>query len=974
VDRLVYILTPLERKLACTVRLTRLMKWEAFKEAGFAELRALFHAQHAEALRPEDRPILLGLMQQQPRKGEPPVLEGAYGRELFGRLLDTGRLFFATGRHVRLRAAAPEAVELGWEEHSGTRWRPAVSLRTGALPFALDPPIYLDPEACTAGDLAHEVPSGLLAQWLATSPLDEAEAARFCLRLAKRFPESHFPTPACVRLDEQTRMRPVAVLVLQTRALLGRDELRANWIDLRERLRLRLRFRYGEALIDWDAPEATVSHREGDRIIRLRRDSEGERAVLDQLRGWGFMEDSAAAGSGFFNFDSTHFRLGEPATWRETLGEVFPRLDPAHWEVERASGLVLREGAEDALYGHSEALDEETFTLELGISVEGRTVALLPLLHQALRGMGPRRRPADVEGWLREGDFGIRLEEAPGKGDDPHALSLVMLPPGLLLRLVEHVHEVFDRRPFGTDGRLRLGRWRMAELATAGLAAEAAAPLVEVSRLCERLRDGIEVRPRPAPATLRATLRPYQESGLGWLHTLAEIGAGGILADDMGLGKTVQVMAHLLELKRAGHLAQGALVVAPTSVIDNWESELARFAPDLKVGRYHGTEREAAWHQRAEQDVTLTSYALLWRDLPRLARHPWDLAILDEAQFIKNASARTARAARALTATRRLCLTGTPVENHLQDLWSLFEFLLPGFLGDETSFREGVSQPLVEDTESAFAGILRDRLRRRIAPFVLRRRKEEVLPELPEKTEVVHAVAMTPGQAERYATVRRLARRTVRVAVDSDGLAGARLGILAQLLKLRQICCDPRLTEVEGVAPAEEAESAKLSALMELVGQLQADGSRILIFSQFTTMLDLISAALRAEGREHLMLTGKTRERAALVERFQSGACPLFLISLRAGGFGLNLTAADSVIHYDPWWNPAVERQATDRSHRLGQTKPVFVYKLIVEDSIEARIQELQHRKLELMRDLLSEGDHAHLALDEDTLDFLLGD
>jgi SNF2 family DNA or RNA helicase len=494
----------------------------------------------------------------------------------------------------------------------------------------------------------------------------------------------------------------------------------------------------------------------------------------------------------------------------------------------------------------------------------------------------------------------------------------------------------------------------------------------DLARLCARLGTGVEVHPRPAPVGLRAELRAYQQRGLGWLHVLGTVTAGGILADDMGLGKTVQLIAHLLELKSAGQLNRGALIVAPTSVIDTWAAELARFAPMLNVGRYHGSDRGAVWQKAERPDVTITTYSLLWRDIEPLAALSWDLAVLDEAQYIKNASARTAQAARRLNADRRLCLTGTPIENNLQDIWSLFEFTMPGFLGDEASFREQTARLSDDEGEAAFAAILRDRLRRRLAPFVLRRRKEEVLPDLPAKSEVVHAVAMTPAQADLYADVREEARQAVRDAVRDQGPGGARMCILTQLLRLRQVCCDPRLLERGDGPAASAADSAKLTAFLDLMAQLQAQGSRTLVFSQFTSMLALISDALRAEGRDHLILTGETEDRARLVERFQAGECPIFLISLRAGGVGLNLTAADSVIHYDPWWNPAVERQATDRSHRLGQTKPVFVYKLIVDDSIESKIQELQRTKLELARDLLSEGDIAHLTLDQSTIDYLL--
>ena len=805
-----------------------------------------------------------------------------------------------------------------------------------------------------------------------TTSMDEAEVSRFCLRLAKRFPEAKFPTPPCVQLDEVATDRPVALLKIEQRALLSRRELDAKWVDLRDRLRLRLRFRYGEAVVAWDAPEATVSHRRDTTVVRITRDRTAEQHIVDQLATWGFAVEADQAELGFFNFDSSLFRIGKDHTWRAWLADVVPSLDTAYWQVDPGARLKLQRVEQADAYTEAHALNGTDFAVDIGVTLGGRRHPLLPTLHQALRSLG-RRQHAELVAWLQTGDFALRIGATAAENVD--IIELASLPSALLLQLIEHVHEVFDARPFAPDGHTRLSQWRLAELVNAGLCQTGSDNrLAELSRLCERLGSGVEVRPRDAPPALKATLRPYQQHGLGWLHVLGTVSAGGILADDMGLGKTVQVIAHLLETKTAGGLAHGALIVAPTSVIDNWHDEFTRFAPSLTVGRHHGADRDQNWHRVADQDITLTTYSLLWRDITQLSSTRWDLVVLDEAQYIKNAAAKTAQASRSLNTERRLCLTGTPVENRLQDIWSLFEFLLPGFLGDETTFKQRIAKPLSDDPDDPFAEILRERLRRRLAPFVLRRRKEDVLPDLPAKTEVVHSVAMTPHQADLYAEMRREAREGIRQTVETHGIGGAQMQILTRLLRLRQICCDPRLLDADRDIPDRLHDSAKLTALLDLVADLRARGSRTLIFSQFTSMLDLIALALKEQGHEFLMLTGSSRNRAELVRSFQAGECPLFLISLRAGGFGLNLTAADSVIHYDPWWNPAVERQASDRSHRLGQTKPVFVYKLIVDDSIESKIQELQHRKLDLVRDLLNEGDVSQIVLDQGSIDYLLAD
>lgn len=783
--------------------------------------------------------------------------------------------------------------------------------------------------------------------------MTETEVARFCQRLAKRFPETSFPVPSCVKLNETAPEPPHALLIIEQRSVTDQRDAQSRWIDLHDRLR----FRYGDAVIAWDATESAVSFHRDDAIIRIARDRTSESEILAQLATWGFAADTSFADGGFFNFDSSVFTLASSQRWRTLLESTFPRLPSSLWCIEYPKDLRVIIPHESAVYFHADDEGQDAYRINVGLTLEQQELPLLPILHQALRSR-KNLGLASLQQWISDGDFAVRIETT---ADDPVRTRLVSIPPSLLSKITEHLHELFDARPFDSSGHVRINRWRVGELVAAGLIARHAEDgLSEIVRLFKRLADGIAVVPRPAPPALQATLRTYQEGGLGWLHTLGEVNAGGILADDMGLGKTVQTIAHLLELHAAHQLSSGVLLVAPTSVIDD---ELARFAPALTVARYHGPDRESSWSTTSSPHVVITTYQLLWRDQPRLAAHSWNLVVLDEAQYIKNASSRTSHAARSLVAQRKLYLSGTPTENRLQDIWALFEFLLSGCLGDETTFKQRIAKPLADDDEAEFAAVLRTRLRQRLASFVLRRLKEDVLPDLPAKTEFVHAVSMTPRQAELYADTRREARDNIRQSLQEKGLAGSRIQVRTRLLRLRQICCDPRLHD-----------SAKLTALMELGSDLRARGSRTLILFQFTSMLDLIGRELTAHGHDFLLLTGATSHRSDLVQKSQSGACPLFLISLRAGGAGLNLTAADSVIHYDPWWNPAVERQATDRIHRIGQTKPVFVYKFIVDDNIEAKIQQLQRTKLELVAGLLGEGDIDQLHLDQSTIDHLFAE
>jgi SNF2 family DNA or RNA helicase len=433
-----------------------------------------------------------------------------------------------------------------------------------------------------------------------------------------------------------------------------------------------------------------------------------------------------------------------------------------------------------------------------------------------------------------------------------------------------------------------------------------------------------------------------------------------VLADDMGLGKTVQVLAHILAQRQRRETFR-TLVVAPTSLIGNWREEAERFAPALRVLVLHGPDRAARYDDLVDHDLILTTYPLLSRDRERLLEHEFDLLVLDEAQAIKNARSQAAQVVRELRAVRRLAMTGTPLENHLGELWAQFDAVEPGLLGSESDFTRFYRSPIERHGDLD----RQQRLHRRIGALLLRRRKDEVLKDLPPKTEIVRMLELDGAQRELYETLRLAQHQRVREALAERGLAQSGIVVLDALLKLRQACCDPRLVKLPAARKVKE--SAKLDALFELLDTLLDEGRRILLFSQFTSMLDLIEQRLRASDRAFVRLDGDTPSttRAAVVRRFQKGEAPLFLISLKAGGVGLNLTAADAVIHYDPWWNPAVENQATDRAHRIGQKKPVFVYKLICAGTVEEKILALQTRKAELARAVLEGGRSTALRFDE---------
>jgi superfamily II DNA or RNA helicase len=453
------------------------------------------------------------------------------------------------------------------------------------------------------------------------------------------------------------------------------------------------------------------------------------------------------------------------------------------------------------------------------------------------------------------------------------------------------------------------------------------------------------------PPAFRGTLRAYQRDGLRWLQVLRQSELGGILADDMGLGKTVQVIAHLVCEMQGGRLEKPALIVVPTSLVFNWLDELMRFAPDLRCVNFTGPGRAMLRGELRGAHVIIVSYALLGIELEALEDIDYSILVLDEAQWIKNPSTQTARAVRVLNARHRLVVSGTPLENHLGELWAHMDAVMPGYLGDPRTFNRSFRIPIERGGDDMRMRLLRQRL----APFLLRRTKSEVAPELPAKTETVLRVAMGEGQRRLYESLRLALSQRVREAIATYNDERSRIVVLSALLRLRQVCCDPRLLEGQyGVD-----QSAKLDALLELIDSLREEGRQVLVFSQFTTMLDIVSQALGAKSISHGMLTGGTIDRRAPVARFQSGATKILLASLKAGGVGLNLTAADAVIHYDPWWNPAVEQQAEDRAHRIGRTRPVFIYKLICDDTIEDKIESLKSRKSELAGALLQSGNSA---------------
>lgn len=702
----------------------------------------------------------------------------------------------------------------------------------------------------------------------------------------------------------------------------------ADVVDMHPTFRLRaggslteahvtLRAAYDDVEIDVRAdgmtpPVIVKQPEEGQKRAKcIRCDIEAQQSAAGKLRDIGLVPDEDGAGFIVRGDDAITF-------WTDAIGTL-----PDEWDLFVPDDLVdvqVRNAALAANVRVSSGMD----WLSLRMSFESEGVAVTQ---------------DELARCLSEGRKYVRLADG----------SFARLDPIKVREVLARQAEILATGG-GNGARLPLSQaGRIQELLDqAGKAAVSDG----AKDLFHKLKDIDEIKGVKKPRNLKAQLRPYQEQGFQWLWFLHEIGSGGVLADDMGLGKTVQTLAMMLAVKSADE-KEGkkfrALIVAPTSVVTNWLKEIEKFAPSLSHALWHGGDRKERQDELEDADVIVTSYALLRRDEELLAKLKLRYAILDEAQNIKNPMSATARAAKRLKADRRLALSGTPIENRLSEIWSIFDFVSPGLLGPLEKFEERYSRP-IDGGDAKAAG----RLRATIHPFILRRTKSEVAKDLPEKIESDQFCELTGEQSALYAAVLKEVRAQVMGEVERQGMAKAQIQILAGLTRLRQAACDPRLLGL----PREfsDDDSGKLVALRELIQTCIAGGHRVLVFSQFVSMLTLIRRAMEEDGVTYEYLDGSTKDRAARVDSFQKDdGPPVFLISLKAGGSGLNLTAADTVIHFDPWWNPAVEDQATDRAHRIGQTKVVTTYRLLAKGTIEEKILELGGKKRELVGAVLSE-------------------
>jgi superfamily II DNA or RNA helicase len=854
--------------------------------------------------------------------------------------IETGRLHWKSASDRPLKRHPIASARLTWRTDSDGRQRPTLEDRPRAVLLPAKPVWYVDPVAMEAGPVDLGIPPELAAVAVSSPALTQRQAERSQVVWRRAIAPGGADAPASSTPTQFVDDEPIPILRL--------DAVQFAFAELR--------FAYGSRIVGTrdreDAFDVGTGNDDAQKIWPRRRDAE-ERARRRLIQA-GFMpvESEDAAQDPRRLRDAFRLAAGNDAAWARFVHVDVPRLRADGWRVEIASSFeleIVEPGDDwDARFVES---DNRWFDLDLGITIQGERVALLPILVEALRD-----RDAFAAGPAVEGEpFFARLPSG----------AFAVLPAERIARLLATLVELFDAETLTSEGRLELDAAHVGVLdeiaRDPGIRWDGAAAL---RGMVERLNTLPAAATVVVPPAFQGTLRSYQHEGVAWLQMLREHGFGAVLADDMGLGKTVQLLAHAAIERARGRLTAPILIVAPTSVVPNWRAEIARFTPGLRVLALTGAERAERFEQIAEADVVLTTYALLQRDAAELLPREWSIAVLDEAQAIKNPRSKGAQHVRLLRARQRIALTGTPIENHLDELWSIFAFAVPALLGDRTAFARRFRTPIEKRSDLA----RRKALALRVRPFLLRRTKEAVEADLPPKSEIVARVELDGTQRDLYETIRLAMHKRVREEVGRRGVERSRIVVLDALLKLRQVCCDPRLVKLPAAAAAKG--SAKLEALLDMLPDLIDDGRRILLFSQFTSMLDLIKPELNKLGVPFVELRGATTDRVTPVARFQSGEVPLFLISLKAGGTGLNLTAADTVIHYDPWWNPAVQRQATDRAHRIGQEHPVFVYKLVTVGTVEERILEMQARKASLADGIF--GDAAGAApLNGDEIDRL---
>ncbi|MCL2716343.1 MAG: SNF2 family helicase [Alphaproteobacteria bacterium] len=887
-------------------------------------------------------------------------------------ILATGRARWGSGDGPMLSLGAARQGRMVWEQsEDGSATRISIDAGEGGLCLQACRLLYVDPKMGLIGPLETGVARRIVDELVAVPPFAAEHAAKLAEHMVQKVPalKALLPPPPPPPVVHREKPRVRLRLMSARFPVRHRSEGWYEYLDdsqtvERETVALaRITFHYGSATVELDDRRQLV---EGGGAVKIRRDDKAEAEAVRTLHSMGLEPVSPFVGATGYGNDFLPARSGGQS-WPELLYHGLPRLSKLGWDIEINDDFPfeLLSGAEAFSAEVVESSETDWFDLDVGVRIGGEVVDLVPSIVEMIgaAGFDPSRF----------------LDSAGEGGESAGDQAVVFLPvgEGRFVGVPHHqiapiIAAIWELSLVGGTGRERprLSLMDLAALAAfeeamrrQGMQLRAGGKLREMGRRLSASGGFPEVT---LPGNFTAQLRPYQAQGVAWLALLDELRIGGVLADDMGLGKTVQALALIAVAKAAGRLEAPALILAPTSLMTNWRREAARFAPDLSVLVLHGADRKERFGAIAGADIVLSTYPLLSRDHETLAAQEWSLIFLDEAQTIKNARAETTRLARALKARTRFCLTGTPLENHLGELWSLFSIAVPGLLGDQKSFGRIFRTPIEKLGDKARGRLLA----RRVRPFLLRRTKDDVASELPPKIEIIERIAFEPAQSRVYEAIRLSMHDKVRAAITARGFAQSHLVILHALVQMRQCCCDPRLLRLSDRAAA-DAGSVKLERLMAMLEELMEQDRRVLVFSNFVSMLRLIEAELQARDMDYALLTGDTKDRAGQIDSFQDGSRRIFLLSLKVGGVGLNLTAADTVILYDPWWNPAAEAQAVDRAHRIGQDKHVFVHQLVVAGTIEEKMLPIKEKKRALAETVFDRESGSALGVGEEDLDRL---
>ena len=850
-------------------------------------------------------------------------IQGKAGALALELMIDTGRCFWRTSDSLSLHAGPKHEIELSWEQQRNGFCLSIQPKRLQLIPTV--PVMYLDLQEQQLGVIDKGTLSDAQLLALRSAPVvPKKDAEALSQALFKHIPQLPQPVPVSVR-DIHETLSPHLTL---TRLYQGGDYAHC----------VLLNFYYGQHPVPALPAQAYSFIAQKAEALKIYRDTEAENAAMSTLTDAGFLladtHNSNNTSLCLIPFGN-HSVIESAALWDHFLTHELPRLEAMGWQITRDDDFALTflDGDWEA-WTEADEDSNDWFQLRFDLTLNNQqTVPLAPLL-------GPLLEMDITDPQTLPETLTLPL------GNDQY----VRLPSQRIAPFLATIKELFEHSGTQSDENLRLSRFELDAIDRLGDKLRGAEQL---QQLAQQLKSFDGIRTIAPPAEFLAQLRPYQQQGLNWLQFLRHYQLNGVLADDMGLGKTVQTLAHLIVEKQHKRLTKPVLILAPTSLMGNWRREAERFTPDLNVCVLHGSKRHHLLSKLGDYDLILTTYPLLPRDFEAISAQHFHSLILDEAQTIKNPNTQMAKCVRKLHADHRLCLSGTPMENHLGELWALFDFLMPGFLGTSRQFKNYYRTPIEKEGNHA----RNSHLQRRIAPFMLRRTKTEVASELPPKTEIQQMVVLDKQQAELYESIRVTMEKQVRAAIAKQGLGRSHITILDALLKLRQTCCDPRLLKIQQAKNIKH--SAKLEVLLELMEELLSENRRILIFSQFTSMLNLIEETLIEKDITLTKLTGRTRKRDEAIELFRTGEANVFLISLKAGGTGLNLVEADTVIIYDPWWNPAVENQAIDRAHRIGQQNPVFVYRLITENTVEEKIIALQAQKSALAEGIYAENSEA---------------